>query len=106
MLLQISQSVADHFQHAIKIVVDICVTNPYHLKTKQLQSAGTRRVVSQLGIRTMCCAINLDDQLGIEGYEIDDISIDRILATKFVARQSAVSQRLPQPRLSIGLRCT
>jgi hypothetical protein len=43
------------------------------------------------------------DQLGIKAYEIDDISVDRILATKFITRQPSVSQRVPQPSLGIAL---
>jgi hypothetical protein len=40
-------------------------------------------------------AINFDDQLSVKCHEVDDVSIDRVLAPKFPARQLPIAERLP-----------
>jgi hypothetical protein len=54
------------------------------VKAERFQHAGALGVMLKLGIRTMCRAVDFDNQFGVKGDEIDDISIDRMLATKFI----------------------
>jgi hypothetical protein len=51
----------------------------------------------------VCDAVNLDDQLAVERYEIDHVPVDRMLATKFPSRQPPIAQRLPKLCLGAGL---
>jgi hypothetical protein len=43
----------------------------------------------------MCRAVDFDNQFGVNGDEVDDVSIDRMLAAKFIMGEPAPSQRLP-----------
>jgi hypothetical protein len=47
-------------------------------------------------------AIDLDDQFSIKRYEIDNVPINRMLATKFPVRQLSITERLP--KLCFGTR--
>ncbi len=49
-------------------------------------------------------AVNFDDQFSIQRHEINDVSVDRMLAAKFPPRQPPVTQRLPKLRLGARLR--
>jgi hypothetical protein len=66
-----------------------------YVEAERLQNAGTLGVMLKLGIRTMCRAIDFNNQFGVKGDEIDDVSIDRMLAAKFITGEPASSQRLP-----------
>jgi hypothetical protein len=47
-------------------------------------------------------AVNLDDQFSIQGHEINDVPVDRMLAAKFSPCQPPITQRLP--KLGLGAR--
>jgi len=47
-------------------------------------------------------AVNFDDQFSVKRYEIDDVSVDRMLAAEFPSCQPPITQRLP--KLCLGTR--
>jgi len=49
-------------------------------------------------------SIDLDNQLSVQSDEINDISIDGVLATEFPACQPPIAQRLPELCFCTGLR--
>ena len=56
------------------------------METAGFQYIGADFISFQFRRFGMCYAVNFDDQFSVEGYEIDDISIDGVLATKFPPR--------------------
>ena len=53
------------------------------METAGFQYIGADFISFQFRRFGMCYAVNFDDQFSVERYEIDDISIDGVLATKF-----------------------
>ena len=56
-------------------------------------SAAARVVISLFG---MLAAIQFNDEHGIGADEVDDVVLDFMLATKFVAIQEPIAQAIPE----------
>src|SRR5579862_7014982 len=58
---------------------------PHDVENEGFQSLDTFGIARKFCIGAVGRAVNFDDQFGLKSYEVDDISVDRILATKFIA---------------------
>jgi len=61
------------------------------------------RVAQSLTFGAMRHAIDFDDELSIKRHEVHYIAVDRMLPTKFPARETAITQAAPKPRFGACL---
>ncbi len=64
-------------------------------KPSDFEYARTLRVSRDLACFTVRRAVDLYDQPAVERDEIDDVSVDRMLATKFPAFEPSIPKRAP-----------
>jgi len=67
------------------------------------QRSGTITIICQLALGSVRDAVDFNDELPVKGYEVYNVSVDRVLSTKFPSFQRTVAQRLPEPCLGAGL---
>ena len=79
------------------------LVHSHNVEAERFEYAGTLGVACNLARFTVRRAVDLHDQPAVKGDEIDNISIERVLAAKFPAIEPPIPQRAPQSRLGAGL---
>ena len=89
--------------HACNDVVEplVCLRgrNPQHLPTLGFEIVGLPLVPFWI---LMSGAVDLDDQPRRQTCEIGEVRSDRVLATKFLAGNTASAQPIPDPTFGAG----
>jgi tryptophan synthase alpha chain len=67
------------------------------------QGSGAITIMCLLASRFVCDTVDFDDQLPVKRHEVYNVSVDRMLASKFLSFQRTVAQRPPEPCLGAGL---
>jgi hypothetical protein len=98
------QGEIDHFEHSIEVFVHVSIADTHDKEARGFEHARPLFVAPQCGSGCMRNAIDFDDKLSFQGHEIDNVPVDRMLAAKLPSRHSAISQRLPEPKLRARLR--
>ena len=96
-----AQGIEDYFQHRCGLFEYLVVPESQHSKALQLDIAVTIRII-RVTLEVLS-AIELDDQVGFETGEVDDVASDRELPAK------AISSKLTAPEVSpekaLGVSC-
>jgi len=96
-----AQDIEDQFQHCRGLFEYRVVPESQYSKPLQLNMAVTIRII-RVTLEVLS-AIELDDQVGFETGEVDDVASDRELPAK------AISAKLPAPEVSpekaLGVSC-
>ena len=65
-------------------------------KAAGLQYFGSGSISCQFRRFGVRHAVDFDDEFSIQSHEIDDVSVDRMLAAEFPPLQTPIAQRLPE----------
>lgn len=88
------------FYDTLEIVADIGIRETNDVKSIGFQTAGSISVISDFFFGRVGGPVHFNDEFCIQTDEIDDKSINRMLAPELPVRQLSVSQSLPKQGLS------
>ena len=94
--------VQDRLKDPVEVPFDLGVRHTHDVETEVLERLCPVLVASPLVVGGMRSAVDFDDQLRIETDEIDDKSVDWMLAAKLPARQLTIAKLAPKIRLRRG----
>ncbi|MDQ0468420.1 hypothetical protein QO011_001420 [Labrys wisconsinensis] len=81
----------------------VAVPEAQDAEALRLEEVASPLVMSAFGFETVLLAVDLDDQLCLQGYEVNDIRPDRGLPAKVPdRRRQVVPQRPPKPLLGLS----
>ncbi len=81
----------DEFESPFEVVVHVNICDTSDEEAAGLEDIGPYSIVLDFGWGRVCDSIDLDDQLAVKRDEIDDIPVDRVLASEFPACQPAIT---------------
>src|SRR6266849_8673858 len=90
------QCAVDHFQHSVKIFINIDVRDPHDVEAERFKYRCPLCVVDSCRFGIMRHSIDFNNQFAIDRNKIDNKPVDRMLPAELPMRQPAISQRLPQ----------
>jgi len=74
------------------------------MEAKRFEYSRAANIARDLVFCTVGCAIDFDDQLAFDSYEVDDVSVDLVLSPEFPASEPAGPESPPEPALCVRLR--
>ena len=93
----------DCFQDTFKIVIHVRIGDAHDQVPAPFQLCGSHGIARHFVRRRVRSSVNLNDKLSCQGNEIDNISINAVLAAELPSREFSILQRMPKPRFGIRL---
>ena len=79
------------------------VPESYNVYSCRFQNYGPLGIVQALFAGIVPASIEFNGEFGSMAIEIEDVTMTRILPSKFEAAETSVPQKMPQQLFSIGL---
>jgi hypothetical protein len=77
-------------QHAVELLANLMIPESQHNKSMAGQEFRPRSIASLVRRIVMPAAVQLDGELCARTIEIQDVTVERMLAAKFVSREISV----------------